>query len=168
MMNLYQLNQNYLEIEQMLEESGGEITPEIEQLLIQNQDDFKNFAQFQIYLMRKFESQVEACKNEIKRISELAKSREKAVASLEANFLETLKRFGRLDKTGVYRYETDTLKISTRKSTVVEILDNKKIPSGFFNTPLPQVSKDEVKKALLAGMEIEGAVLKENINLVVK
>lgn len=167
-MNLYQVTQRHQQIEAMLEESEGELTPEIEALLLSTKQDFEEFAESQIKFIQKLESQIEAVNAEIKRLEGLKKWRKKSIDLLENNFLVALQMFGKKDKNGVFRYNTDTLRISTRKSEVLKVLDLSKIPAGFFSVSRPTLQMDAVKRAIKQGFEIEGAIIEEKHHLAIK
>lgn len=67
------------------------------------------------------------------------------------------------------KIETPRVKISWRKSEVVNILDENLIPSGYKSQKITEViDKKEIKRAIKSGMVVAGADIKVNENIQIK
>jgi hypothetical protein len=105
------------------------------------------------------DAEAEAIKAEAKRLTVRARVLE--------NQTEWLKRYMQAHVIIGEKVSDEAVAISWRKSTAVEILDPALIPDQYNRiTVVP--AKDEIKKALSAGMVIAGAKLEERINLTIK
>lgn len=65
------------------------------------------------------------------------------------------------------KFETAKLKVSFRKSESLEILDTAKIPDEYLKFDV-KVDKQELKKAVKEGLELDGVRLMENQNIQIK
>lgn len=86
------------------------------------------------------------------------------------NRIDSLKKYlsGSMDVIGYSKFERPDIRLSFRKSSAVVIddeskLDRFKVKSVSFSYP-----KAEIKKAIEAGEEIDGAHIQKNKNLVIK
>jgi hypothetical protein len=59
------------------------------------------------------------------------------------------------------------MKLSTRRSVAVEIVDEKELPESFFVVK-KEASKTAIGAALKGGEQVPGAFLKENVSLQIK
>lgn len=167
-MNLYQLTQEELAFLALMEETGGEVTDEIMEDLAIRRENFQHKAEAYAKFILKLEGEADQAAAEIKRIQGLKKAKEAVSERLRTTLLTALQVFGNEDpKTGVKRYETALAKLSTRKSTAVEITDESSLPDACFVIKR-EVSKTNIKKMLEDGATLEGAGLKENVSLQIK
>ena len=167
-MNLYQLTQEELAFLALMEETGGEVTDEIMEDLAIRRENFQHKAEAYAKFILKLEGEADQAAAEIKRIQGLKKAKEAVSERLRTTLLTALQVFGNEDpKTGVKRYETALAKLSTRKSTAVEITDESSLPDACFVIKR-EVSKTNIKKMLEEGATLEGAGLKENVSLQIK
>lgn len=166
-MNLFQITQEFLALASLIEEAGGEATDAVLEELAISRENFEHKAQGYTRLILKWESEIEAASAEIKRIQALKKTKENSVARLKDTLLQALQVFGQEDKTGVRRYETALCKLSTRRSTAVEVTDETALPDACFVVKR-EVSKTAIKKLLEEGADLEGAAIKENVSLQIR
>lgn len=167
-MNLYQLTQEELSFLALMEETGGEVTDEILEDLAIRRENFQHKAEAYAKFILKLEGEADQAAAEIKRIQGLKKAKEAVSERLRTTLLAALQVFGNEDpKTGVKRYETALAKLSTRKSTAVEVTDETELPESCFVVKR-EVSKTSIKKLLEEGVNLEGASLKENISLQIR
>lgn len=115
MATLYELTAQMCEIEDVLEEAGGELTPELESLwnetresLLAKVDDYNG-------LYRKYEAADTALESEIKRLQRLQKTARNSMKSLKAGLADNMHRFGLRRMDGKY------CKVSLRKSSSLEV-----------------------------------------------
>lgn len=120
MANLYEIEQELLDIYNELEENGGELTPELEEKLLLTQDNFKTKLNGYVNVINEITSRIDACKTEEKRISTLRKSREKSINRLKEIVQRCVINFGNINKSGNYSIELDTCKLATRGSDSLE------------------------------------------------
>jgi hypothetical protein len=166
-MNLYQITQEFLELASLIEEAGGEVNDAILEELAISRDNFSHKAEGYVRLILKWDGEIEAASAEIKRIQALKKAKENSVARLKEALLFALQAFGHEDAKGVKRHDAALFKLSTRRSQSVEITDEDSLPQNCFVIKR-EVSKTAIKHILDAGMELDGASMKENVSLQIK
>ena len=122
--------------------------------------DYENKVENYIKVIKNIESDVEARKNEIKRLTELNKADEKKKDHLK----ETLSTSMAL--TGYERVDTPLFKVSFRKSQAVEV-DETVLPEAY-KVATWKPDKKRLKEDLKNGLEIIGASLVERKNLSIR
>ncbi|WP_267247556.1 siphovirus Gp157 family protein [Streptococcus sp. Marseille-Q5986] len=113
-----------------------------------------------IKVMKNLEADIEARKNEIKRLMELNKADEKKKEHLK----DTLS--ASMSLTGHERVDTPLFKVSFRKSQAVEV-DEAVLPEDY-KVATWKVDKKRLKEDLKKGLEIIGASLVERKNLSIR
>lgn len=113
-----------------------------------------------IKVMKNLEADVEARKNEIKRLTELNKADEKKKEHLK----DTLS--ASMSLTGHERVDTPLFKVSFRKSQAVEV-DEAVLPEAY-KVATWKADKKRLKEDLKNGLEILGAELVERKNLSIR
>jgi hypothetical protein len=167
-MNLWELTREEMEFISLMEETGGEITPELEEELAIRRENFEAKAHAYTKFILKLESEVDAASAEIKRIQDLKKTKENTVKRLKTTLRDALLIFGRQDaKTNVMKYETPLFKLSIRSSNAVEVVDEAILPDEFWAIKR-EVSKTLISNAIKDGLEVPGAQMVENKNLQIK
>nr|DAQ94384.1 MAG TPA: resistance protein [Caudoviricetes sp.] len=124
------------------------------------QTDYEEKVENYIKVIKNIESDVEARKNEIKRLTELNKADEKKKDHLK----ETLSTSMQL--TGHERVDTPLFKVSFRKSQAVEV-DETVLPESY-KVATWKPDKKRLKEDLKNGLEIIGATLVERKNLSIR
>lgn len=157
---LYQISEDQRRLNAMLEETGGELTPELEEALAITEANFVTKAENYGKAILHYKQMVAAAKAETDRIKAIQKTCENAIARMEERLRDAMILF---DKPKV---EMATLKISLRKSERVVIDDENNLPADCIVVKT-EVSKTEVKRHLKAGETI-GAHLEENQSLQIK
>lgn len=174
-MNLYELTAEQARIESLLEENGGEITPEIEEALTLTAEALPRKVDGYGVLIRQFAAAEAACDAEIKRLQGLKKTAQNAQRGMKDRILYAMQTFG-FDKLA-----GETTKFSTRKSTAVEVDEDTLLAAyrekiADFVATLPAWLSLEVKVSKTAigneykssGLTPEGAQVVENTSLIVK
>lgn len=113
-----------------------------------------------IKVMKNLEADVEARKNEIKRLMELNKADEKKKEHMK----DTLS--ASMSLTGHERVDTPLFKVSFRKSQAVEV-DEAVLPEAY-KVATWKADKKRLKEDLKNGLEIIGASLVERKNLSIR
>lgn len=157
---LYQISEDQRRLNAMLEETGGELTPELEEALAITEQNFVSKAENYGKAILHYKQMVAAAKAETDRIKAIQKTCENAIARMEERLRDAMILF---DKPKV---EMATLKLSLRKSERVVIDDENNLPADCIVVKT-EVSKTEVKRHLKAGETI-GAHLEENQSLQIK
>lgn len=157
---LYQISEDQRRLNAMLEETGGELTPELEEALAITEANFVTKAENYGKAILHYKQMVAAAKAETDRIKAIQKTCENAIARMEERLRDAMILF---DKPKV---EMATLKLSLRKSERVVIDDENNLPADCIVVKT-EVSKTEVKRHLKAGETI-GAHLEENQSLQIK
>lgn len=169
-MNLYQIEQDLLELYAQVEENGGEITPEIEERLNITQENFTNKLENYTKFVKVLEGDIALMDSEIERINKLKQTKQNLVNRLELSMLNALKLFGNKDpKKDIWRFDLITFKLSTRQSQSIEILDETVIDSKYKTIKTTEsISKTLIKKAIEDGQIVNGASIKTNHSLSIK
>ena len=156
--SLFQINSELVEVTNLLIENGGELTPELETRLQIAENELKTKSVNYYHVIKQIEAETTIIDAEIKRLQDLKKSRINTVEKLENSLLYSMKLHG------IEKIDTDTLKISIRRSKSVEVVDIDLLPFNCLKIEKKAV-KSEIKKLIEAGIEVEGAKIVENLNL---
>lgn len=161
-MNIYQIEQDYLNLSSQIIEAGGEITPEIETALTINKEQLQAKGVNYAYVIKSLENDVTAIDEEIKRLNALKLSRNKTTELLKSTIKQAMQLYG------IEELKTPTLKINFRKSESVEV-DDTVLDDLFCNFKTVRTpDKAKIKDFIKGGGVIEGAVLNINFNLQIK
>jgi len=184
MVNLFPLNQKQMMINDMLDESYGEITTDIKKAIENLESDKENIVFDLIAIMKEQEARIaglEHTKTDIeKKIKEAKNKSEKVKHMADSMFFE-------LNKKSI---QNDQFKVSLRtmKKSVLHIENENKIPEQFkkislelkaeewstiqdFCEPVKlkeSIKKNDLKKAVKEGLEIEGISLTDKQFTVIK
>ena len=162
-MNIFKIQSEYQQIVTQLIENGGELTPELELAMQITKDNFHSKSENYAFITRQFDAEMDIIDNEIKRLQQAKKTREKAIERLKANIEMAMNTFE------VDKIETPLIKISFRKSESVEVEDVNNLPNEFKVIKLSETAdKLKIKDAIKSGILIEGCSIKTNRNLNIK
>ena len=152
---LYDLTEDMKSLEQLMAMDHGEVTPEFEALQKEVTDAISLKVDGYIGFSRMLEDEVEAGKKRIKELTVFVTARENSIARLKEYALMSLTNAGEMSFKGEFG------QISRRKPTkVLEILDEKKVPLNFVTFDrITKIDKTAIKKAIVAGEEIDGCHL---------
>ena len=146
-----------------LEENGGELTPELEQALAINEEQFAAKSDDYAHAILNFDAMANAAKAEKERLAALQKFYDNTAKRLKDAISAAMQAFGK-DKV-----ETPTMRLSLRHTTATEVVDLDKLPCEYKTTKVEVVAdKTAIKKAIQAGETVEGAHLVENVSLQIK
>lgn len=162
-MNLFQIEEQYQYILQLLEASEGEITPEIEEQLALNEENFEAKAKSYRAMIMKWKSDLVAAKAEEDRIKAFKQNRQNAIDRLSAN-LDYALQHRSLEKLD---FGVDG-KISYRKSTAVVVNEEVLAKKWFTKKVTQSPNKTAIKEALVAGKKVKGAELDIRQNIQIK
>ena len=160
--SLYKITQKQQELFDFILESEGEITPDVEESLKINAENFESKARSYIWMIKKLESENVTISNELERLKHIEKRNDKLIDRLKESMKMALEIFGESKK-------IDTFTLSLRKSKSVEIIDAELIPEAYRVVKTTEtINKIEIKKAIESGLTVSGATIKENNNLQIK
>ena len=161
--SIYEIEVKHLQLAEILEENGGELTLELEEELAINEADLQTKGVAYSFVIKDIKATVNQIDEEIKRLAEMKKSKNKAIERLENSLSTAMQIFG------VEKIETPIVKISFRNSESVEITNESQLDEKFTITKTT-VSPDKVaiKTAIKNGEFVEGAVIVYNKNLQIK
>lgn len=120
-MNIYQLQQDLLNIFEEIEENEGELTPEIEEKLNITEESFKQKISDYTNVIKLLQADIVQIKSETDRLKSLQKSKEKTINRLEDIMVKAIDLFGDTTKAGGKYVDYGTGKVSIRKAQSVEI-----------------------------------------------
>lgn len=150
--SLYTIAEDQRLINAMLEENGGELTPEIEEAMQITEENFMAKAEAYGATISEYDAQAEACAAEIKRLQDYKRTCENVSRRMKERLSDAMHTFNR-DKV-----TAGTFRFSFRSSTAVRIENEDIIPDEFFKTERT-LCKKELMDALKAGEYIAGAAL---------
>jgi hypothetical protein len=159
--SLFQIENELLAIENQLAESGGELTPELEQALEIGQQELKQKSFNYCKYIRSLEAQIDSAKTYEEQIRNYKKSKQRVIERLKMALKNAVINFDTI--------ETEIFKISNRKSSAVEIVDEDQIPDKYkIIKQTFQIDKKAIKEAINKGEVVFGAKISENLNLQIK
>lgn len=153
-MNLYEINEQIL---QCCDSETGEIIDEekLAELNLAFDEKVENIALW----IKNLLADAEAIKMEKLKLAERQKAAE--------NKAESLKKYLTAFMCGG-KFKTARVQIGWRKSKQVQVQDIQKIDDDYLKYAEPTVDKTKIKKAIEAGVEIEGAELVEINNIQIR
>lgn len=162
--SLFNISQEYLQIADVLESNGGELTPEIEELLNANTEALQLKASNIAFVVRKMALEEDNINSEIERLKAMLKSKTNSKERLRGYLKSNMEQIGVTE----IRCDLITIRLQNSKSSI-EILDKGLIPKKFLNRKIDYTpDKNAIKEALESGAKVKGAELKENKSLVIK
>lgn len=158
---LYELTSEHHLIMDALEEAGGEITPEIEQMLAINEENFVTKAEGYAEVITKYAHISANAAERIKQFQLVKKIADNAERRMKERLQSAMEEYG------LTKVECGLRKLSLRTSQAVEITDEAKLPNEYIKVAT-SVDKSALRADLLAGVVVEGAELKTNKSLTIR
>lgn len=113
-------------------------------------------------IIRQFEADKEAFKNEKERLAEKQKRAENAILRLKT----AVKNY--MTVTGKDKVKCGNFDVKVSRSQAVNLINEDVIPATYRVAQPDKIDKAGIRKALLAGETVEGAELTENENISIK
>ena len=164
-MNLYELNQNFNNLIEVLENTEDENLKELiknsmDQLALETNEKIENIIKY----IKNLEATATALETEVKRLNDRKFKTLKKVDHLK-NYLKDFTNT--LDNK---KYNTGIFNISIRKNAASVIVDNEfLVPDEFCKTEIiRKVDKVALKEKLKAGEVIEGVKLQQTESIIIK
>lgn len=164
MSSIFQIEQDLLRIFQIIEDNDGEITDELYEEMLITEENLKKKLKGYHAMVQRWEAEAATCKAEIKRLQNMAKSKETRVEKLKNIMLDAVEKFGQDGKTNKF-IELDTVRLSTRASTSVNI-DEKR--TKIFIDEFERYSRELVEQGILENsqeVDLVGILAAMNANI---
>jgi len=120
-MNLFDAITNYDSLMKQIEESDGEITPELEEQLVIAQDQLHDKIKGYYYVIKGKEAEIDLAKDEISRLRENIQVKENLITRLKQVINMALEAFGNLTDKGTKRLDLGTLKVWQKKTIAMNL-----------------------------------------------
>lgn len=155
-MNLYKLTESYLKLQQKIEDGGEGLEDTLESITDAIEEKADGYGK----IIKNIEAQIEAIKNEEKRLSDRRKSLESSVKRLKDSLYESMK----LTETKRIKSELFTFNIQNNPPSL-NIENEDAIPFEYYQPQAPKLDKRELLNAVKNGLEIEGVSIKQGESL---
>lgn len=134
MASIFNIQQDLYSIFDSIEENEGEITPELEEALTIKREEFSTKIQGYVAFIKQLELDNKGIKEEIARLKDLQKSKEKTIDSLKKIMAMAIDAFGDTNQSGTKFLDYGTGKVSIRKSDSIEVDEEgtKQFVNRFF------------------------------------
>lgn len=159
--SIYQISAEQQRINEMLFESEGELTPELEEALTINEANLAIKAEDYATSILKFNATADMADAEIKRLQAIKKRCNNASERMKERIAGAMEVFGH------DRLEVGTHRFSFRKSEGVVIEDSQAIPPEYIIVET-KVDKAKLKADLKVGVPVAGASLESRRNLQIR
>ncbi|MGV7234628.1 MAG: siphovirus Gp157 family protein [Nitrosomonadaceae bacterium] len=158
--SLFKITEDFMHLMNAVEAAEGEITDEVGAELEINKDELEVKAGNYIEFIGDREAFIGRIDAEIKRLQQMKKTNTNLINRLKDSLSVAVSMFG--------EFTVGLKKVGTRKSTVVEVLDELDVPKEYKTTTITEkIDKKALKEALKLG-KVKGARLVENQNLAIK
>lgn len=164
-LSLYQIESEYLEIAEQLQDSGGELTPDLELSLAINKDQLQVKSAGYAYVIKETEAEIKTIDSEIERLNGLKTVRKNSIERLRHAVKSAMELYG------IEKIESNLIKITIAKNPASLVIDNESlIPAKFKKKEnVITVLKKDITEALKAGQKVKGAYLEtDKTNLRIK
>ena len=160
-MTLYEIQETMIDnLNIFLESEGSEFDQEVyEEIMNILKIELSNKSSNILKYLNNLQADLEQIKLEKQRLDKIKKSKESKYNKLSDYIISVMKN---LDKAKI---ETDIGNYALRKSTKVEILDEKLIPEEYFNISIDKTVDKLTLKEVLKSQEIPGVRLATGFNL---
>lgn len=134
MASIFNIQQDLYSIFSSIEENEGELTPELEEALTIKREEFSTKIQGYVAFIKQLELDNKGIKEEIARLKDLQKSKERTIDNLKKIMAMAINDFGDTNKSGTKFLDYGTGKVSIRKSDTIEVDEEgtKQFVNRFF------------------------------------
>lgn len=151
---LHEITADFLALEDLLLESGGEVTPEVEALIAEMEGNLEAKADGYAALIQEWQADAEKWKAEEQRCAGHRKARENAAAALKARLCEAMVTLGR------EKVETERFKVAVQRAapSVELLVEPDVLPEAYQRVIPATVSADKkaIADALKSGEDLSG------------
>lgn len=161
--SIYNIEREYLEIAEILQDNGGELTEETETALAINREELEVKAANYGYVIKSILDSNNSIDSEMERLTALRLAGTKSIDRLKYAVHTAM------DLYGIEEIKMNNIKINFRKSTSVVIDNEGLIPFVYQAEKITtSIKKKEIGDALKSGVEVPGAYLSSNKSLQIK
>lgn len=162
MSSIYEIKQSLLSLFEEIEENGGEITSEQENLLNIKQEELNIKLNNYHQAIASWNADINACKEEEKRIAAVRKKHENRIKRLKEAMCDAVLHFGNDSKSGNKVIELPTVRLYTKGTTKVEV-DQERIDT-LINAFISYITMLHQSGMLYTGQDVDLNIMKTNIN----
>jgi hypothetical protein len=163
MSNIFQIQNEYLQLIDKLIQNEGELTPELDIELAINKEELQSKGVNYGFVVRQLESDIDIIDSEIKRLQGLKKVRNNAIERLKTNLKNAMELYEMTE------IKSPIIKINFRKSESVEFTNLVDVPEDYFTIKVEKIpNKIAIKDAIKSGIEVPGACISINQNIQIK
>lgn len=160
---LYDLTVEQQNINALLEENCGELTPELEQAMAFTRENFETKAEGYCKAIAMYKTEAAGLDAEIKRLQAKKKTAENAVERMRSSLADAMKVFD------VSKMKAGTFSISRRDTEAVEIVEIDDVPAKYKESVTTiKVDKNAIKSDVDAGLVVEGVEIKKNTSITIR
>lgn len=168
MSSLNELMNQTADLERMLEDAGGEITPELEAAFEDIANDMVRKVDGYGYLMRKLKANIDTTKEIIKQMQATVKAKENNLKNLKEHIAYNMQAYGydkligdtcSISLRNTTSVETDDMTLLSRYQDIIQTAQNA-LPSWIKLKP--EVSKTELKNAYKEGEQLPAGMEYKN------
>lgn len=165
MSTLYEITQDYLQIQHMMED------PELDPKTLADtmegiEGELEVKADGYAKVIRNMESDISAIKAEMTRLSDRKKTIEKNIQTLKLALQKAM------EITGKTKFKTELFSFGVRTNAPAVVIDEQyieNIPTEYLRVKEPEIDKTKLKEALKGGVDLEGiAHLEQSSSLIIK
>lgn len=169
-MNLYELTTEMRQLQAALEDNLGELTPELEEQLAINQNNFESKFDGYCKVIASLSADEEAISAEISRLQQRKSTVTLNIARLKRVLCDALTLYGERTAKDNSRYRTLLFNAWTTKTQSVETDNMFDITKCKYVEQVIdyRLNKAKAKEALQAGKKIKGLFLETKTNLTIK
>jgi len=160
MSNLVLALQQADQIEQMLIESGGEVTSDIEQLMTMTPESISQLVDVKYVSIERAEMSVEFFKAKALAFSRIASAMDNYVDYTKSQIKSFMIETGKKEIIG----EDYAFKLAGAAAKL-KIVDEAKISHNYFVHQDPKIDNKKIIEDLKAGKQVDGCILEENYSL---
>lgn len=149
--NIFNIEQEYLDIINQVEANDGELTPELEEALTINAENRDAKMRNYVYVIKQKEADVNMVKDEITRLREVSTRSVKLVDKLKSTIVKALELFDLRNKAGNLYYSLGDITLTTRRteSVIPKIEDFDIADEVLYEDYLDFVIKTKLTKSQL-------------------
>ena len=159
--NLFDLTEEQLKIleriEEVAEETEGEIPDELWDTLIISKEELNDKVAAYVFRMEEFKAQQEALKARLEVWNKKIERKGRTIEFLKAGLAEVAKRLGTKNATGNYSLQAGEIKVNYQHTHPTEITDETKVPEQFkkYDLTFKNLDKSTLELITYLNLDIE-------------
>jgi hypothetical protein len=167
--SIYNIEQEYLQLAELIQEAEGELTPEVEAALAINQDELTRKAVNYALVIKDLAAESDKIKAEIDRLTKIKKTTDNAAQRMKDAVSTAMKLYG------IEKVAGEFITLSFLRSQSLGVAPDIDLEEVFRNDPTIvretrtlALDKAEITRRLKSGINIVGFEIRENANLQIK